>query len=339
MVVLPLGLGIVFGILLLNSYGRYVVRRRAIEGGLILLGLLLGLLTVAGPISRAVNAVDRSNQIENLSGLTSLVAVVVVIAFFAGIAYGIVAISSQTQLQEDLPEAVRGRVFGVLNMLVSVASFVPIIVVGPIADFVGTTNVILTVAALILVPGIVSVVLRGPVAPDEAAETPGRWSRAGRWTHRRDGPPPRRAEPPARPRPTPRTGGATATWAGTDAPPEARGVARGARRGVRGGAGPAEGRGARHSGTRGARSPSASWSAGSSAGSRLPRRAGASAPLAVGAGARRRGRGARSPAPAAVPRSRPPGRRRLDPDRRRPATFSVVVAGRDEAAVLPRLVG
>ena len=129
------------------------------------------LLTVAGPISRAVNAVDRLNQIATLSGLTSLVAVVVVIAFLAGIAYGVVAISSQTQLQEDLPEAVRGRVFGVLNMLVSVASFVPIIVVGPIADVVGTTNVILFVAGGILVMGVLSVVLRGPIAPEDALRT------------------------------------------------------------------------------------------------------------------------------------------------------------------------
>jgi MFS family permease len=173
-VVLPLGLGIVFGILLLNNYGRFIVRRRAIEGGLILLGVMLVLLTIAGPISRAVNAVDRSNQIENLSGLTSLVAVVVVIAFFAGIAYGVVAISSQTQLQEDIPANVRGRVFGVLNMLISIASFVPIIVVGPIADLVGTTTVILGVAAFVLVAGVASVVLRGPVAPGEAVETAGR---------------------------------------------------------------------------------------------------------------------------------------------------------------------
>ncbi len=35
--------------------------------------------------------------------------------------------------------------FGVLNMLVSVASFVPIIVVGTISDWVGTTVVIVIV--------------------------------------------------------------------------------------------------------------------------------------------------------------------------------------------------
>ena len=82
----------------------------------------------------------------DLSAVTSLLAIVVVIAFFAGIAYGLVAIPSQTQLQEDLPEDVRGRVFGVLNMLVSVASFLPIIIVGPISDLVGTTVVIFVMA-------------------------------------------------------------------------------------------------------------------------------------------------------------------------------------------------
>ena len=119
-VVLPLGFGIVTGILLLNSYGGYFPRRRVIEGGLIALGILLAALSAAGPISRLLQRADAPGGLD-LSGVTSLLAVVVVIAFFAGIAYGLVAIPSQTQLQEDLPEDVRGRVFGVLGMLVSVA--------------------------------------------------------------------------------------------------------------------------------------------------------------------------------------------------------------------------
>ena len=116
-------------------------RRRVIEGGLIVLGILLAALAAAGPISRFLQRADAPGGLD-LSGVTSLLAVVVVIAFFAGIAYGLVAIPSQTQLQEDLPEDVRGRVFGVLGMLVSVASFLPIIIVGPISDLVGTTAVI-----------------------------------------------------------------------------------------------------------------------------------------------------------------------------------------------------
>ena len=100
---------------------------------------------MAGPISRLLQRADAPGGLD-LSAITSLLAVVVVIALFAGIAYGLVAIPSQTQLQEDLPADVRGRVFGVLNMLVSVASFLPIIIVGPISDLIGTTTVIFSVA-------------------------------------------------------------------------------------------------------------------------------------------------------------------------------------------------
>ncbi len=166
-VVLPLGFGIVTGILLLNSYGQYLPRRRVIEGGLIALGALLAALATAGPISRLLQRADGPGGFD-LSSVTSLLAVVVVIAFFAGVAYGLVAIPSQTQLQEDLPEDVRGRVFGVLNMLVSVASFLPIIIVGPISDLVGTTAVIVVVAIAVLIAGVASVLTRGPLLATDA---------------------------------------------------------------------------------------------------------------------------------------------------------------------------
>ena len=155
------------GILLLNTYGQYVPRRRVIEGGLIALGAFLGALSVSGPISRILQRTDGPGGFD-LSGITSLLAVVVFIALGAGIAYACVAIPSQTQLSEDLPEDVRGRVFGILNMLVSVASFLPIIVVGPIADLIGTTWVLFAVAVVVMVSGIASVVLRGPLGVLEA---------------------------------------------------------------------------------------------------------------------------------------------------------------------------
>ena len=150
---LPLGFGIVTGILLLNSYGRYFARRRVIEGGMIALGVLLGALSAAGPISRLLQRADAPGG-PDLSIVTSLLSVVVVIAFFAGMAYGLVAIPAQTQLQEDLPEDVRGRVFGILMMVVSVASFLPIIIIAPISDVIGTTAVIFILAIAVLVTGV-----------------------------------------------------------------------------------------------------------------------------------------------------------------------------------------
>jgi MFS family permease len=161
-IVLPLGGGIVMGILLLNAYGKFLPRRRVIEGGLITLGLMLALLSISGPISRILQNADNASSLLDLSAVTSLLAVVVFIAFVAGVAYGAIAIPSQTQLQEDLPEDVRGRVFGVLNMLVSVSSFLPIIVVGPISDLIGTGTVMLVVGLGVLATGVASVFLRDP---------------------------------------------------------------------------------------------------------------------------------------------------------------------------------
>jgi len=166
-VVLPLGFGIVTGILVLNSFGHLVPRRRIIEGGLVALGTLLAALAAAGPISRFLQGAQAATGLVDLSGLTSLLAIVVLIALLAGMAYGFVAIPSQTQLQEELPEEVRGRVFGVLNMLVSVASFLPIIVVGPVSDLVGTTIVLVLVAVFVGMSGVLSIVTRGPLNPIE----------------------------------------------------------------------------------------------------------------------------------------------------------------------------
>ena len=151
-VVLPLGAGLVVSILLLNIYGRYIPMRRGIEGGLIGLGIALAALALAQPVRLAINFAPS----------ISLLSMVVVVAFAAGLAYGFVAVPAQTQLQEELPSDIRGRVFGVLNMLVSVASFLPIILVGPIADSVGASPVVFATALLVLLAATGSIVWAKP---------------------------------------------------------------------------------------------------------------------------------------------------------------------------------
>ena len=171
-VVLPLGAGLVIGILLLNAYGRYLPRRRVIEGGMLTLAVCLGLLAVAGPLSNFLKARAANNGLGELGPLVSLLAIVVFVAITAGIAYAFVAVPAQTQLQEELPPDVRGRVFGVLNMLVSVASFVPIIIVGPVADAAGPDVVILGCGVLVAGVGLRSVFGPAPLRTVSAEPAP-----------------------------------------------------------------------------------------------------------------------------------------------------------------------
>jgi predicted MFS family arabinose efflux permease len=151
-VVLPLGMGLITGVLALNVYGKYFSRRRSIEGGLIGLGLALVVLAIAQPVTSALD----------LGPLVSLLSVVVVVAFAAGVAYGFVAVPAQTQLQEELPPGIRGRVFGVLNMLISIASFLPIVIVGPIADALGPGPVLQGVALAVLAAAAGSIIWAHP---------------------------------------------------------------------------------------------------------------------------------------------------------------------------------
>jgi MFS family permease len=174
LIVLPLGLGIAMGILFLNSYGRYLPRRRTIEVGMIATGVLLILLACSGPIAGFLEARASSTGLENASRVVSLLSLVMGIAFLIGAGYAVVAISAQTQLQEELPEDVRGRVFGVLNMLVSIASLAPIIIVGPVADVFGREPVIAVVGVIVCLWGASSVLnhRRTLLADGRAPSTP-----------------------------------------------------------------------------------------------------------------------------------------------------------------------
>ena len=172
LIVLPLGLGIVMGILVLNSYGRYLPRRRTIEAGMVTMGVMLALLALSSPISNFLHDRANASGLAEASRVVSLLSLVMGIAFMVGAAYAVVAISAQTQLQEDLPEDVRGRVFGVLNMLVSVASLSPILVVGPVADIVGREPVIFVVGIIVSLWGVASIISRRSGDPARAPSTP-----------------------------------------------------------------------------------------------------------------------------------------------------------------------
>lgn len=159
-VVLPLGLGVVAGVVGVNVLRSFISRRRLIECGLMVLGISLAIITLADPIARLVR--EAGDAVPGPAAPAfSVLTIVVVIAFVAGIGYAFTAIPAQTELQAEIPTAVRGRVFGILNMLVSVGSLLPIIIVGPISDVVGTMPVVVVAAAVIFTVGVVSLAVRG----------------------------------------------------------------------------------------------------------------------------------------------------------------------------------
>jgi MFS family permease len=147
-VVLPLGLGVVAGVFGLNRLGGDIPRRRAGEGGLFVFGTLALAIAAVGPIGDALGI--------------PLVPLVAVLAFVAGAAYATTTVSAQTALFENMPPAVRGRVFGVLASIVSAASLLPILLAGPLADATSGPTVIAIAAAGVLIAATWSATMFGP---------------------------------------------------------------------------------------------------------------------------------------------------------------------------------
>jgi hypothetical protein len=80
-------------------------------------------------------------------------------------------VSSQTALFENMPAAVRGRVFGVLASIVSASSLVPILIAGPLADAVSGPTVIAIAATAVVLLAIGSATAFGPRTRNDGSAT------------------------------------------------------------------------------------------------------------------------------------------------------------------------
>ena len=67
-----------------------------------------------------------------------------------GIGAALVAIPAQTTIQEDTPEELRGKVFGLQNNLINIALSLPLVLAGALASRYGLLPVLWLLAALAL---------------------------------------------------------------------------------------------------------------------------------------------------------------------------------------------
>ena len=146
----PAGVGVVAGLALLNFVSRRIGRPHAIGAGLIVTAVALVSLAAARPFADVFAESRLGGQLGGLGGaLPFFIGIVSVTAFAFGVAYSFITVPAMTLLQEELPDDIRGRVFGVLNTLVSIFSFLPLIIVGPMADLWGIAPVFLTGAVVV----------------------------------------------------------------------------------------------------------------------------------------------------------------------------------------------
>jgi MFS family permease len=172
-VLAPAGIGTVLGSLLLSRWGNRVDRRRLVEAALMALGTFMSMMALAATLwQRAGWIVDPASADASTLGWRSLIGAIMGLAVLAGFAFVAVIVPAQTLIQERALPEVRGRLFAVQMVLANVASIVPLVALGELADSIGVGRALLLVGLAVLGAGIVSTRLGdlGSAAADSEAE-------------------------------------------------------------------------------------------------------------------------------------------------------------------------
>jgi MFS family permease len=140
----PAVIGIFLGLRLVNWLVRVVGAGRAVTLGFALLALSLlafGLVSNLGDLLAHVNPLGVSHP-GPLNGRGARVAVTMVTAVFAGFSYSLINVASRALVNTRMPMEMQGRVFAALNVLTNLASVVPLVVAGALADWIGVRPVL-----------------------------------------------------------------------------------------------------------------------------------------------------------------------------------------------------
>ncbi|MBI2196043.1 MFS transporter [Candidatus Daviesbacteria bacterium] len=151
--IIPLGLGIITGGMILGKFGSSLVKRKLVSRAILFVGLLLFLVGIAPLVSPAVNYFKHPRPVPFFYQLP-LSKVLVVGSFLIGMAIVSILIPSQTVLQQNTPESNRGKVFSVLGVAMSALSLIPIFLVGILADIFGTTPIFIGLGFLVIMVGL-----------------------------------------------------------------------------------------------------------------------------------------------------------------------------------------
>ena len=139
-VLAPAGVGVLVGTTSMGHLARRMTKERLVSLGLVTLGVLMWPLALVNRLGEYVIAPALGRP--DIPGGATVVPLVMLIAAIMGVALALVIVPSQTILMERAPASTRGRIFAVQIVLGHVASILPLLFVGQLADLFGINRVI-----------------------------------------------------------------------------------------------------------------------------------------------------------------------------------------------------
>lgn len=135
LVMAPAAAGMILGAAVLGQYLRGVEKNNLIRTGLVFVAVgLLGF-----------------SMVDIMGGLIGVTPTILALPFLLalGVSNAMVDVSANTLIQENTPEEIRSRIYGVLGTFVGIGAIIPIVLSGVMADVFGVRAVILVISLFV----------------------------------------------------------------------------------------------------------------------------------------------------------------------------------------------
>lgn len=149
----PAGVGMLLAAMTLGRWGGHIRKQRVVRGGIAVTALGFALLGVLAWRFQATNQrfILNAAMIDLPPASAALILSSVGLSLMLGLAMAGVNIVSQTLMQENTPEQLRGRVFSVQFMLNNLVGIPPMLAIAALADLIGIPQTLVGISAVILI--------------------------------------------------------------------------------------------------------------------------------------------------------------------------------------------
>ncbi len=145
----PAALGMIVSVFIVGTILKNANRSKLMNVGVIISGVVLLLLPLMAKVTSR-EAVTVINLLLPGYLKITVLHMVVLLAFLAGIGNALIFIPAQTTIQEKIPENFRSKIYGLLFAVTGLFSLLPIVLVGGLADTIGVNSVLIILGVLIL---------------------------------------------------------------------------------------------------------------------------------------------------------------------------------------------
>ncbi len=157
--VAPAALGVLVGAFGIINLFHATSKQKLATIGLFLSGLAMLLLPFGSKVASREIVHDINMFLPHALRIDTI-HIMVFLAFLLGIANALVFVPSNTLIQEETTDEIRGKIYGFLNSTVGVLSLLPIIIVGGLSDMVGVSAVITGLGVVLLCIGAVRLIVK-----------------------------------------------------------------------------------------------------------------------------------------------------------------------------------